>query len=137
VEEYIRNVADTTQEIYQGRGNIFYDIKADFRLSHKYMLDLGIAINELITNALKYGPKPNQGDFTIAVTLKDGGRKGEYLLVVQDNGRGFSQEYLSHPKPQGTGIGTILMKSLAKQLQGEFLQFNQNGAVNQLRFSLV
>jgi two-component sensor histidine kinase len=105
VEEYIRNVADTTQEIYQGRGNIFYDIKADFRLSHKYMLDLGIAINELITNALKYGPKPNQGDFTIAVTLKDGGERESICWWSRTMAGALARSICLIPNPRAQASG--------------------------------
>jgi two-component sensor histidine kinase len=133
VGDHLRTVAQATMEIQQGPGRLEFFLKEDFEIPHRYMLDLGIAVNELINNAVKYGCKPGQKDFVIRVSLIEE-EDGQYCILVQDNGQGFSAKYLADKQPQGTGVGTILLGSLAKQLGGSFQQYNEDGAVNSLRF---
>lgn len=49
---------------------------------------IGLIINELVTNTYKYAFDNNEG--TIAISLKQ--TKKEYLLVIEDNGKGYSIE---------------------------------------------
>lgn len=71
--------------------------------------DLGLVVNELVTNALKYAFPPGRaGTIRIYFARED----GLYRLTVADNGIGL-------PRSAGTGgSGTRLVQALAGQLGG-------------------
>jgi two-component sensor histidine kinase len=72
---------------------------------------LGLIINELLTNALKYAfPEGRGGE--ISVEFHQSGE--DYYLCVADNGVGF------HSEVQGGGMGHRLVRTLAAQLEGRF-----------------
>ena len=71
---------------------------------------IGLMVNELVTNALKYAyPKGQPGQ--IRVQLR---RLGEGLrLVVEDDGIGYPQ---AEAVPRGSGLGSLIVGSMAKSL---------------------
>jgi len=82
------------------------------RLGMPTALALGIVVNELVTNALKYA-FPTQPAGRIDVTFR---RAGEgYELAVEDDGVGLVSE-----APQGSGLGRQIIQQFAEQLGGRF-----------------
>jgi two-component sensor histidine kinase len=74
---------------------------------------LGLILNELVVNALKYAfPDGRRG--ILSVSLRRHGN--EYLLTVIDDGIGID---LTAPA-KGTGLGTLLTRALAIQIGGQF-----------------
>ncbi|WP_375291526.1 sensor histidine kinase [Qipengyuania sp.] len=72
-------------------------------------IPVGLVINELITNAVKYAYEDG-GTITVSGRTEDGG----YLLTVLDKGVGIDGFDKASPS-----LGMRLMKSLAKQLSAE------------------
>jgi two-component sensor histidine kinase len=73
-------------------------------------ITIGLMVNELVTNAIKYGfPADTKG--TVLVTLKRA--PGELRLTVADNGRGLD------PKRADSGLGRRLVEGFAQQLGGQ------------------
>jgi two-component sensor histidine kinase len=72
--------------------------------------DLGLIVNELVTNALKYA-FPNETKGTVMVTLKRLPR--ELRLTVADDGEGID------PRRADSGLGGRLVQGFAHQLGGE------------------
>ncbi|NAS11962.1 tetratricopeptide repeat protein [Flavobacteriaceae bacterium R33] len=72
---------------------------------------LGLIVNELLTNTMKYAfPDEQKGKINISLTTKD----AEIMeLRVTDNGVGKNNEVI-----QGSGFGTQLINLLVKQLDG-------------------
>lgn len=93
---------------------------------------LGLALNELLTNAVKYAfPGDTSGD--VSVRLERAGREG--LLSVEDSGVGFVEGAPSSRK--GGGFGTQLVRGLASQLGGAAELSSRPGrTVWSLRFKL-
>lgn len=90
------------------------------------IIPLGLILNELITNTIKYAfPDGKQG------TLKIGLKKilDELHLTVIDNGVGFQE----HSNADSTSFGTTLIKALSRQLGGN-MEIDQN---NGTKISLV
>jgi two-component sensor histidine kinase len=87
---------------------------------------LALALNELLTNAAKYGAN-ERGRVTINVGLRQ--RAGEIVLCVQDQGSGFSFE---DAQPRSSGLGLVMM--LAQRLKGTFTVERRSGARCLLRF---
>ena len=88
---------------------------------------LALIINELVTNALKHA-FPDGAPGTISIALKKNGVE-KLEAVVKDNGVGVSME-------TGTGgHGTMILQSLADQLQGEIARHSEQGTTWQLTFA--
>jgi two-component sensor histidine kinase/PAS domain-containing protein len=76
----------------------------DIRLTPKNALPIGIIINELITNCLKYAfPDRNQGRIFISIR-KDSGRLLE--ISIADDGQGMPEEVVGG-RSQGFGLSYI------------------------------
>ena len=73
-------------------------------------IPLGLIVNELVTNAVKYAfPSETRG--TVLVTLKR--IPGELRLTVSDDGKGVD------PRRADSGVGGRLVEAFARQLGGQ------------------
>lgn len=80
-------------------------------LPTSHAVSLGLIVTELIMNAVKYAfPKP-RASARIRVTFEKAG--ADWKLTVSDNGTGRRQ---SQEPSTSTGLGTVLVAALAKQL---------------------
>jgi len=87
----------------------FRVVCGDFSLPHNQALAIGIIVNELVTNALKYAfPNEVPGHVTVELSKVDG-----IELLVSDNGVGLS----TTGKPGG--LGSRIVRLLTEQLEGE------------------
>jgi len=83
------------------------------------LVPLGLIINELISNSLKYA-FPNDAIGNILVSLKE---EKDYLnLTVKDNGIGFDVENISP-----NSFGKRLVSSLVNQLEGKLTLSTKDG----------
>jgi two-component sensor histidine kinase len=85
------------------------DIENEFLPTDK-AIPIGLIVNELVTNALKYA-FPNETNGTVMVTLKRLPR--ELRLTVADDGKGID------PRRADSGLGGRLVQGFAHQLGGE------------------
>lgn len=89
---------------------------------------LGLIINELITNTIKYAfPYSDKGIITIKMEKQ---AQNMLRLEISDNGIGKSSEI------QGTGFGRQLVSLLTQQLNGTMTETIHNGTTIQLDFKL-
>ena len=90
---------------------------------------LGLIVNELLTNALKYAfPDSRMGEIIIRFSRDN--RNLE--LLVQDNGVGYD---IKSPS-QGTGFGSQLINLLVLQLGGKLETQSESGTTVGLKFTL-
>jgi two-component sensor histidine kinase len=89
---------------------------------------LGLIINELLTNTIKYAfPEGDKGTITIKLEKQN----DQHLhLVVTDDGIGKSGI------TQGTGFGTQLVSLLTQQLNGTMKEESENGTTHIFDFKL-
>lgn len=96
--------------------------------------DLGLVLNELVTNALKHA-FPDKREGIIHVSF----RRDEELfeLMVSDNGVGYLPDHLRE-SDAGAGLGSRILRALALQLGGRLSVSSDaaGGTVSQLRFPL-
>lgn len=96
-------------------------------------IPLGLIINEIVTNSIKYvfkSAKKEKGTFSISIREKD----LHVFMVVQDDGEGFPETF--DPTSENLSLGIYLIKTLAEQIDGKVTFSNQNGARIELDFTL-
>lgn len=90
---------------------------------------LGLMVNEVITNSLKYGiGNASNGQLHLSLTQPEPER---YVLRIADNGPGFSADF---DPTSNKSLGTLLINGLSGQLNGRAEYSNEEGAVVSLFF---
>lgn len=85
------------------------------RLPSERALPVGLIVNELLTNSIKYAyPDDREGTVTVALKITDGVAN----LHVEDDGIGFAAD--TPGGTSGSGVGHKLVRSLTGQLRGKF-----------------
>jgi two-component system, sensor histidine kinase PdtaS len=94
------------------------------KMDAQQAVTLGLLVNELVTNAIKYAFEEGQiGEVTVSLAETADG----YALEVRDTGRGLVAEM------QGGGTGTKLVRALVGQMRGTVDWKNDGGAVVTIR----
>jgi two-component sensor histidine kinase len=97
-------------------------------------IPLGLILNELVTNSIKYTFKPalkSGGVFNISIKLFE---NNNVTLTVKDNGQGFPQDF--NTESETLSLGIYLIKTLSEQIDGKVRFLNENGAKIELNFAL-
>lgn len=84
-------------------------VEGDAMLPLDRAVPVGLIVNELVTNALKYAFDEAGGTIRVAFTMEPD--TGEGVLTVEDDGRGMQ-------KPREGGTGLRLVEALAGQIEG-------------------
>jgi two-component sensor histidine kinase/PAS domain-containing protein len=106
------------------------------RISSDRLVPLGLILNELIMNSVKYAYPPQAGEGgllsrEIRIRLENLGDHA--VLSVEDDGRGLPGEFDS---PQSAGTGLKLVDTLARQVGGVCKISSLGGTQIAIRFSL-
>jgi PAS domain S-box-containing protein len=115
-KEYTQNLV---RHLIQSYGLDTQSIRLDLELENVYLdidkaVPLGLIINELVTNAIKYAfPGNRMGEIRVALRSLEGGR---FSLTVADTGIGLPAE-LDLLRPETLGLQ--LVHDLTAQLGGE------------------
>ncbi len=112
IKDYITSMVSELRAAYDSDGTITIDTDIDdIILTTRQLFPLGIIINELVTNALKYA-FDGVADRAILLSLHKR-TDGSLTIMVSDNGRGMKER-----KQKTSGFGLILVETLIKQLGG-------------------
>jgi PAS domain S-box-containing protein len=113
VLEYLSNLADVIVRNFPHSGTITIEKEiGDFTLDVKRSAPVGIIINELLTNIMKYAfPAGKRGTIKVSASLK--GRHA--VFAVQDDGIGIPE---SVTMENSAGFGLQLVGMLAEQIEG-------------------
>ncbi|NOU16059.1 MAG: tetratricopeptide repeat protein [Bacteroidales bacterium] len=93
-----------------------------------WVIPLGLIINELITNTLKYA-KPEDKPLELIVELSEENKK--VYLNIADNGNGLPEGF-----EKSNGFGLKLVHSLTKQLKGEISYSYNQGCLWRITLNL-
>ncbi len=93
-------------------------------LSNDMAMPLALILNELVTNAAKYGVRGESPEIRVAI-IEDG---EDFILSVEDDGSGFDFEAV---RSQASGLA--LVQGLARQVRGAF-QVSRNPSCCSIRF---
>lgn len=131
-DDYTKSLVETLISSYQINKAI--DVKFDME-SIAFDVDtaipLGLILNELITNAIKYGATAEHPNLN--VSLKTTGIDS-YELQVKDNGNGIPEGF---DLAKARSLGIKLVKSLSRQLKGNVEFKSLNGTLCTINFQKI
>ncbi len=122
LKKYLPVLAEKIISNFPNRKIVKLKVDSDeFTLSEKKISSLGLIINELLTNIMKYAfTGKDSGE--ILVQLRNNSNK--ILLTIEDNGNGIPEnEDLKSP----SGFGLSLVETLTNQLEGTISFDGSNG----------
>jgi len=130
VKTYLQKLCNelfSSYSVEEGKINLELDI-ADIDLEVESLVPLGLILNELITNCIKYAfPDERHGNIDISLKEQD----DSLILRVADDGIGMDFESLNEKK----SFGHFLIRTLSKQLHGKYNVVRKNGTVFEMRFT--
>ncbi len=127
--DYIPALIDEVLDIFPNSSIVMVETHIDpVAVDTKIVSTLGIIINELITNSMKYA-FTNRTEGKLTVTLQE--QDDSLRLIVQDDGPGLSE---SIDFENSNGFGLMLVGNLAKQLRGELAIQRDGGTKIILQF---
>ena len=115
------------------------DLEENFFFNMDTAVPLGMIINELVSNSLKYAfPGRAKGEIQIKLhreeNKKDGFKNTSFTLKVSDNGVGIPDNF----EIEGlNSLGFQLVASLVDQLDGEFDLKRDNGMKFTMKFTVI
>jgi PAS domain S-box-containing protein len=133
IRDYLTTLIDEIVGNFEHRNEIVIEKEInDFIVDAKIVFSIGIIVNELLTNSMKYAfDYGKNGKKRIKVsTTKDDGR---VLLLIQDNGKGLPQTISPDKAP---GFGLRLVDMLSKQIDGKINIERDKGTKFILEFEL-
>ncbi|MGI9552520.1 MAG: tetratricopeptide repeat-containing sensor histidine kinase [Aurantibacter sp.] len=125
MKDYLIDLAEYIADAFGMKEQVAIDIEMKkLELDVDMAIPIGLIINELLTNSLKYAfPSGGHGKIKVALTRID----DHLQLDVNDNGVGRLRE----DRVQGTGFGMQLIELLTQQLDGKMvLNTNQGTSVS-------
>ena len=120
MKDYFLNLSESILDSFGADQRVDLQLAMDkLDLDIDTAVPLGLIVNELLTNCIKYAfPKGEKGTITIKLHKQD---NNILRLIVADNGIGKCG--IVH----GTGFGSQLISLLTQQLNGTITEENQNG----------
>ena len=128
--DYLNSLIGELENSLQAEGrtaSIRLDVEG-FPMPTEKVASLGVIVTELVTNALKYayaGREP--GEVRVKMRRQD----SQVRLVVEDDGIGWG----GTGKPQGTGLGSRIVKAMAHGLEAQVSYGEGPGTQVQVTFT--
>ncbi len=130
VREYLEDLLQAVMEIFSDTDHVRLEKHIDdFTMDVKKLFLIGIIVNELITNAMKYAfTGRDSGHIELSLRQID----DKVILKIRDNGLGLSDDYISGKK---SGFGLFLIDMMVNQLEGEVSLVNDGGTSCTIKFN--
>ena len=129
MKNYFMNLSENILDSYNASDRVTIDCAMnEIDLDVDTAVPIGLIVNELLTNSLKYAFLKGQKGI-VKLSLVDIGQN-MLQLKIADNGIGKSLT----DEPQGTGFGTQLVDLLTKQLDGTIHQEIKDGTIISINF---
>jgi PAS domain S-box-containing protein len=132
VKDYLNNLIDEIASVFPSAGKIVIEKHVeDFSIDSNMLYNLGIIVNELITNSFKYAFTDGRNGIIKISVLKTDNTNGQ--ISVSDNGVGFTD---SNQFIESRGFGLELIKILSGQLKADMELTGKNGTLFKMKFPL-
>lgn len=129
MKDYFINLSEGILDTFNAEDKVKIECAMDnLNLDVDTAVPIGLIVNELLTNALKYAfPKGNKGEISIRLEKT---KSNHLKLIVSDNGVGKVKGL----SPKGTGFGSQLVKLLTQQLNGKMTERTEQGTLVEFDF---
>ncbi len=129
--DYIKNLIKQLVHTYQLDFSVKYQLEVDIvRLDIDTIVPVGLLINEIISNSLKYAFDNDENINVITFKMKKN-ENNSYTMEIGDNGKGNKISLLD----KHTTFGLELIKTLVEQLHGTIKQLPVKGTMYEIIFS--
>ncbi len=131
MKDYFMNLGEGILDSFNAENQVKIICAMDhLELDVDTAVPIGLIVNELLTNSLKYAfPKGEKGKIEINLVKSS---NDTLTLKVADNGIGKIQNLPA----QGTGFGSQLVQLLTQQLNGNLHEEAHNGTITFFQFKL-
>ncbi len=130
-KNFVQELCKHLSQIVTHNNNVIHlAIESDVAFKVDTTVSLGIILNELLTNSIKYACE-QQDDCRIDISLEKL-ENDRFQLIVQDNGSGFPPSF---KRESVNSLGLSLVDTLVAQLNGEITLKNNKGALILITFS--
>ena len=130
-KEYLGTLSSDIINLFPGTISLKVEKQIDdFQLDSKVLQPLGIIVNELLTNVMKYAFTGRDSGM-IRISLKRDKENG--ILILQDNGNGMPEDFDLEKK---SGFGLMLINWFVQQLNGKFTIKSNKGTKSVLVFKI-
>lgn len=128
LKEYVKQLSEHLIKSY-GRDNaVKVTVNSQvYRVHLDTLIPLGLILNELLSNTMKYAFEDQEGEVNVDLIHKD----NNCNLIFSDNGIGYSKERFENDE---NTLGLQLVKILAEQMDGEINKLESKGAKYELIF---
>ena len=131
MKDYFVNLSEGVLDTFGAEDKVKIECAMDnLELDVDTAVPIGLIVNELLTNALKYAfPEDQKGNIKISLKKEVG---NVLKLDVADNGIGK----IHGQQPKGTGFGSQLIQLLTQQLNGKMQEEIERGTMVSFQFKL-
>lgn len=129
---YINELLSGLIDAYDTNGRI--EIRKELlelRIAAEQAKYIGLLVNEIITNSFKYA-FPNIEEPQLRISFKKLA-ENKYELIISDNGPGLPDNFQSKSPDS---LGMKLIRTMSRQLKGDYLIENREGFYYQLQFEI-
>ncbi len=127
MKEYIDSLVSAIFDLYNSNIKFHSNIES-INLQMEQAIPLGLIINEIVTNTIKYA-FPDKKEGNLYIKLKK--EKTHYTLIFQDDGIGLPDDIdLDNP----TSLGLIVITNLTLQIEGTISLLDCNGTGYKMEF---
>ena len=131
LDTFIKEISEDLLALYLG-GDSKIKLKLDLQkisLDSDKTLNLGLIINEIVTNSLKYAFDKEDPKGTIKISLSS---EYETIIVeIIDTGKGYPTKA---EQENSTGYGTKIVDLLVNQMDAKMVKENNGGATTRISF---
>lgn len=130
MKDYIESEIDYLFKLYNVSNiKVNYDLE-NIDLDMNVAIPLGLIINEMIHNILKYAfPDGNGGNINISIESEE----GNVTFILADDGVGLPEDLDIY---NTTSLGFTVINGLVYQLEGVFTKLDQSGAAFKIEFKI-
>lgn len=133
LKDYIMRLSNFLKSAYSINPNISLDLRISVEnVGIDTTVTLGLLINEIMSNSLKYGFDPGQeGKVMIYLNRM---QNGKYEMIIGDNGKGYPDLKFDEDLPS---FGLELIKIFTSQLNGQIEKLKEKGTVYRIVFEKI
>ena len=103
----------------------------DIKLNMETSIPLGLLINEIVSNSLKYAFPENENFENPELVIELKKEKNDYILMIMDNGIGVPDKF---DLDKSESLGMLLINSLTDQIDGELKLDTSHGTKFTIKF---